>query len=316
MQSPSFDDITDRLMRYLQDADYEAALGLVETYAPDFPEHEREFFLWRMAIFSAEQRLAEAIDSFRDALEAGHWYHPVELEEDELVGLHGLPAFDELAEMNAARFAQEQAAVRPLLNVTPPEGHPPPHPALVTLHGNKSNARLTSAHWRPATQQAGYLLATPQSGQLAGPDSYFWNDTRQSVQEMRTHITGLQEHFPVDWPRSLLAGFSGGAGLAIYLAFADALRVPLRGFIALAPYIPNIEEWDALVANGRERNLRGTIIVGAADRLCMQTVQGLQFFMRQHGLACQVDMIPGWGHHYPVDFDERLAAAIQFIEEG
>lgn len=312
MITANFEMIRETLLGYDRDQAYEDGVALIEQILDAYPDHARELYQWQMGFLSRLDRLEESIALFNEALTAGYWYHPLELEGDEMIALHGLPLFDELLLVNEGRYQAAQAEVVPTLRLYPPD-IPAPYPMLMVLHGNQGNVQTTYSQWQSATQY-GYLLALPQSEELVAPNAYFWNDTRLAIEVLRRHIEVLRRDFPIDWENSILAGFSGGGGLAAWLAFTNRLNIPLRGFMAMSPFIPDIEGWAQVVAQGKNRHLRGYIMVGTQDLQCIPSATGLQFHMQGQGLSSKLDFISGLKHHYANDFAERLHQALVWMQ--
>src|SRR5262249_19153152 len=106
-------------------------------------------------------------------------------EDDDLVSLQGLPAYEELAHRNQQRFAEVDAHTRPELLLIPPAGeHAERAPLLLGLHGNSQNARLAANDWRPIADK-GWMLACIQSSQLLTSDAYIWNDLARGTADVQ-----------------------------------------------------------------------------------------------------------------------------------
>jgi dienelactone hydrolase len=117
-----------------------------------------------------------------------------------------------------------------------------------------------------------------------------------------------------DRARVVTAGISKGGEVAVWLALSGAL--PARGFIAIAPGGPRIDEPERLlplVEASREQGIRGYLIVGDQDTFCYEPTLKLAAFLKQHDVAHELEVHPGAGHGFPPDFEQSLRRALEFI---
>jgi predicted esterase len=131
---------------------------------------------------------------------------------------------------------------------------------------------------------------------------------------MQAHYARLREQYAVDPNRVLVAGFSMGGELAIWLALTAAIQV--RGFIAVGPGGPYIQEpdnWAPLIEAGRERETRGYLVVGEQDIFCYSGTQALATLLSLHDIPYELEVHPCLGHEYPPEFEQSLSRALQFI---
>jgi acetyl esterase/lipase len=71
------------------------------------------------------------------------------------------------------------------------------------------------------------------------------------------------------------------------------------------------EQWDPIIAEGKGRDLRGTIIMGGQDRFVPGT-ERLVSLLREADIACEFDVHPDMGHDYPADFKTQLSGLLAF----
>ena len=121
--------------------------------------------------------------------------------------------------------------------------------------------------WKHALS-ANVIVAVVQSSQPYSADSYSWNDLDRSQKDVIDVLTKLKSRFPIDNERVILAGFSQGAALAIYLALARPFSC--RGFIGICP-APTVtpshaQEYASFLRASNARGLKGWIISGEKDR--------------------------------------------------
>lgn len=186
------------------------------------------------------------LQEFRKALDSGYWFNDELLKGDEeLEALQGTPEYQHIIEISNKRRAEAQAKARPELLMLPPETGQSFYPLLLALHGNSRSLANAVDDWRSVVAQ-GWLLAMPQSSQIDEPDAYVWNDWERVAQEIQQHYTTISKKYPVDSSKVVIGGFSMGGGLAAWLALRNA--IPVRGFMLVAPYIPDLEKIAAYVS--------------------------------------------------------------------
>jgi predicted esterase len=261
---------------------------------------------------------ALALQLLEEALEAGLWWAEAQLrEESDLQSLQGLPQFEQLVEVCQKRHAEAQAQAVPVLLTLQPEGGCQaglqPCPLLLALHGNDQTAEGSVGFWRSAVSR-GWLLALPQSSQVRGPDGYIWNDQDRAVREIQEHYATLCEQYAIDPDRVVLAGFSRGGELAIWLALSGTIEV--RGFIAVGPggpYTNEPDKWAPLIEASQGRGLRGYLVVGEQDIFCYEGTQALAALLKSRDIPCELEVHPNLGHDFPPDFQQSLARALEFL---
>lgn len=318
MNDLTFDGLLNRARQLYQEGEYAQALDLLSREASRFPAKAQTLYFWRICLASRMRLTTLAIQLFEEALAAGHWYAETQLrDEEDLQPLQGLPEFEQLVDVSRERHAVVQAQAVPLLLTLQPEGQCQaglqPCPLLLALHGNNSTAESSVDYWRPAVDH-GWLLALPQSSQVGGPDAYIWNDRDWAAREIKEHYATLCEQYAVDPDRVVVAGFSMGGELAIWLALSGAIEA--RGFIAVAPGGPFMREpgcWNPLVEASQSRGLRGYIVLGEQDAFCYDGVQALTTQLWSRGIACQLGMHPNLGHGFPPQFQCGLVRALEFM---
>jgi predicted esterase len=317
-QDLTFSELLTQAAQFYQSGEYAEALDLITREAGRFPTEARRTFFWRVCLASLINETELALRLLEEAFAAGLWYPETQLREDpDLLPLQGLLRFEQLVAICRRRQAEAQAQAVPTLTTLEPEGDCRdalrPCPLLLALHGNNQNVESSIRYWRPAVS-SGWLVALPQSSQASGPDIYAWNDRDWAVREIQAHYAALREQYAVDPNRVIVAGFSMGGELAIWLALSSAIQV--RGFIAVGPGGPTMQvpdKWVPLVEAGRGRGLRGYLIVGEQDVFCCDGTQTLAALLGSQGIPCELEVHPDLGHDFPPEFEQSLTRALQFI---
>lgn len=311
MEQGGFRTLMNEVLRLFRQTRYDEALRLLEDETGRFPEYERYTVYWRACLLVRVDRTQESLATLERALDRGIWYPSALLEDDpNLAPARSLPGFAELlARSRPLEQAARTQAVPQRITLLP-DDVPPPYPLLVALHGNSSSARATAEQWR-AARADGWLVALPQSSQQFGPDMFLWNDRDWATEEVTRHWEELLRDQPVDPTRTVVGGFSMGGGLAIWLTLTGIL--PVRGFVAVGPWLDEATIRQLRDEVSRTRGVRGVILVGEEDTQCLPASREVAAVMQAHGLACRLEVIPGLGHSYPEGFDRGLRDALTFV---
>ncbi len=318
MNNLTFSDLQTQLYQLYQSGEYAQALDWATCAASQFPAEGVRTYYWRICMASLINETALALQLFEEALEFGFWYAEVQLREDpDLQPLQGLPEFERLVGVCRKRHAEAQAQAAPDLITLQPEGQCQadlqPCPLLLALHGNYGTAEDSVGFWRSAVSN-GWLLALPQSSQVGRSDGYVWNDQDWAVREIQEHFATLCEQYAVDPDRVVMAGFSRGGELAIWLALSGTIEV--RGFIVVGPggpYMNEPDKWVPLIEASQGRGLRGYLVVGEQDVFCYEGTQVLAALLKARDIPCELEVYPNLGHDFPPDFQQSLSRALESV---
>ena len=320
MSNLTFSDLQVQLFQLYQKGEYGQALDLVTHEASRFPAEAWKVAYWRICMTSLLDETTLALQLLGEALEAGFWYAETQLREDpDLQSLQGLPEFERMVEICRKRHAEAQAQAVPDLITLQPEGRCQaglqPCPLLLALHGNHRTAENSLGFWRPAVSMPfGCLLALPKSSQVGSPDGYVWNDQDQAVREIQEHYATLGEQYAVAPDRVVVAGFSRGAELGIWLALSGTIEA--RGFIAVGPggpYMNEPDRWVPLIEASQGRGLRGHLVVGEQDVFCYEGTLALAELFKSRDFPCELEVHPNLGHDFPPGFEQSLRRALMLL---
>jgi predicted esterase len=241
-----------------------------------------------------------ALEALVDAHAAGAWWDPgILVDDDDLAGLRGRPAFEQLVASSRARWQEGNAhADRGGDRLALPEA--PPRGLLVALHGAEEDADDAMAAWQAATTQGVAVLAV-RSSQRTSPAYRSWPDATRAAAEVAGALAALPDDL-----RSLptvAAGFSAGGRVALRWAL-QADPHPVAGVVAVAPAVSagDLGEPDR---TGRLRP--ALLVVGSEDDLA-DDVAAVAAALAPQGFA--LDTVPGLGHRVPDDLATRLAGAL------
>jgi acetyl esterase/lipase len=143
---------------------------------------------------------------------------------------------------------------------------------------------------------------------------FVWGDWEVTKQQLKKYWRLLGQRADYDPTRIVTAGISKGGEVAMWLAMSGT--VPARGFVAIAPGGPRIDEPEKLIPlseASREKSLRGYLIVGDQDTRCYEPTLRLAAFLKEQGIACELEVHPDVEHWFPPDFERSLRRALEFI---
>ena len=308
-----FDKLMAAMMDLYNAGNYAQAYDLLLREEGRFPEFTDELYYQKMCMVSRMNDIPQALQYFRDALAQGYWFAPRWLREDEdLKALQGLPEFEEMVAACQQKFAQAQAAAKPEVTVLQPQEPSPAtgYPLLIALHGNGANAPRTLNPHRGIASQ-GWLVAVLQSSQVAGPSSFVWDDYEKAQGEIQQHLTALEKDYAIDPQRIVVGGFSMGGGLATWLGLNGAIKA--RGFVALGPYLPDVDALLPFLDSAKSAGARSYIVVGEEDKICLDISHKVHDLLNDHSIPCELELLPGLGHAYPNDYTKSLEKGLAFV---
>ena len=124
------------------------------------------------------------------------------------------------------------------------------------------NIGIIEPYWKSVLSQD-YTLALPQSSQIQFSDGFVWDDIHRGKEELKEHYVKFIENHTVE--RVIIGGFSAGAGVALYTVLQKDIAVD--GFIFMAPWLPEIEEWNELLGVLQDKHIKGYIVCGVKMKI-------------------------------------------------
>jgi predicted esterase len=292
--------------------EYDKAYELMTRVCDLYPAWQGRAYEIRfnLAAMMGKLELAERI--LEQSLDLGYFYNEFVLRYDEDIKiLHGRPRYEELVKRSYKTLADEQLKARPELKIIEPaEQTEGKRPLLLGLHGNNSNALGFSDYWGYLTKK-NWLVALPQSAEISGKGLYVWNDFKRVENDIPAHFETLTEDHSIDEDKVIIAGFSKGGHAAIHLALNGFF--PVKGFLALAPYVGDVNTLLPLLSNLANNNLRGYFVLGGQDQHCTPGALILKDKLVEYGISCEVEIFPEMLHDIPRNFDDVLQRAVNFI---
>ncbi|MFF0345046.1 alpha/beta hydrolase [Kribbella sp. NPDC004875] len=290
-QTARYDELVDRVEALYEAGRYGEAAALVEAESGGLEAWSAELAHLRACVLGAAGDADGALRTLREASAAGAWWAPAILDDDDFAGLRGRPEFQELIAVSGSRVAGEPVAA--LIDV-PDE----PVGVVVALHGAGQTAARARTDWARVLDH-GYALVCVQSSQRMSPNYRTWPDPDHAAADIARALADLPDE--LHGKRVIAGGFSAGGRAALDWALT-ARPAPVAGALLVAPALRDLPE------NAANPLSPATIWIGTGDNL-LEVVDTSDERLRT--LGCTVERIPGLGHGFPSDFDDRLAKALQ-----
>jgi predicted esterase len=174
------------------------------------------------------------------------------------------------------------------------------HPLIIALHGDQENIEITEDYWSSCVDK-NIILALPQSSQIQFSEGYEWKDIEKGSRELREHYESILEKYNIDSDNIIIGGFSAGGRVALYSILKDIIQV--KGFILVAPWLPEIEEWAPLLDKIREKGIKGYVVCGDKDDDCYECTRRFTDLLSSKKVSYELKIFKGLDHDYP---DEDL----------
>jgi hypothetical protein len=318
MTTRTYEEMNGEALSLYGEQRYADVLDLLNREGDNYPDHAW-FVLYMRSCMAA--RIGEpelALRLLGEALDRGYWSGvDVMRQSPSWQTLQGVPEFEQLAEISIARQAEAQANSVPRLFTLEPEGgceKERPCPLFLALHGNGENGEAALEGWQPVVSR-GWLLAAIQSSQITGPAAYVWDDQDVALPEVGGQYAVLREKYAIDAGRTILTGYSMGGETALSVALTGT--IPVRGFLLLGPGGPTIdtpEAWLPLIEGAKSRGLRGYMLLGENDdTIPHDAIRTIVTMLNDHGIPCELELVPGTRHQYPQDLDQILERVLAFL---
>ncbi|MDD8001353.1 alpha/beta hydrolase [Bacillus cereus] len=290
-----------------------ASKGSLEAYtyimkhAKGIVGNEAQIYNFKYALASAAGLEEEALHLMKEAIiEKGFWYgYEYLISDDDLKLLHKFEEFHKMVQLCKER--EELAKKTERADVKYIEGKKK-EKLFIAMHGDQENIGIIEPYWKSVLSQD-YTLALPQSSQIQFSDGFVWDDLHKGKEELKEHYDKLIENRTVE--HVIIGGFSAGARVVLYTILQKDIAVD--GFIFMAPWLPEIEEWNELLGVLQDKHIKGYIVCGDQDEDCFECTQQFVQLLRDKNIEHKYKVIPNLNHDYPIHFDEVLKEAIEYI---
>ncbi|MDR4165834.1 MULTISPECIES: alpha/beta hydrolase [Bacillus cereus group] len=290
-----------------------ASKGSLEAYtyimehAKGIVGNEAQIYNFKYALASAAGLEEEALHLMKEAIiEKGFWYgNEYLISDDDLKPLHKFEEFHQMVQLCKER--EELAKKTERADVKYIESKKK-EKLFIAMHGDQENIGIIEPYWKSVLAQ-NYTLALPQSSKIQFSDGFVWDDLHRGKEELKEHYDKLIENRTVE--HVIIGGFSAGARVALYTILQKDIAVD--GFIFMAPWLPEVEEWNELLGVLQDKHIKGYIVCGDQDEDCFECTQQFVQLLRDKNIEHKYKIIPNLNHDYPIHFEEVLKEAIEYI---
>ncbi|HEK9100469.1 alpha/beta hydrolase [Bacillus pfraonensis] len=274
--------------------------------------NKAQIYNFKYALASASGLEKEALHIMKEAIiENKFWYgHEYLMTDDDLKPLHRYEEFHQMIQLCKER--EELAKKSEQFHLKMLQGNSKIHNNLfIALHGDQENIKIAEPYWQSAVSQ-GYLLALPQSSQIQFSEGYVWGNVEKGSQELKVHYESIIANNYGEPGHTIIGGFSAGARVALHTILTENIEV--KGFIFVAPWLPEVEEWEKLLNTLKDRNIKGYIVCGDQDEDCFECTQKFVALLKKKNVEYKYKVIEGLKHDYPENFEETLQEAVRYIK--
>ncbi|MGG0150816.1 alpha/beta hydrolase [Bacillus mycoides] len=283
------------------------AYSYIMNNAKDVMGNEAQIYNFKYALASAAGLEEEALHLMKKAIiENGFWYGSEYLiSDDDLKPLHKFEEFHRMVQLCKEREElakkSEQADVKYKYSKQTEN-------LLITLHGDQENIQIIEPYWNSVMEQ-GFMLTLPQSFQIQFSDGYVWDNIERGREELKGHYNKIKVN--KTFGNIIIGGFSAGARVALHSMLQGEIEV--NGFIFVAPWLPEMEEWEEMIGILHDKSIKGYIICGDQDEDCFEGTQQFVTLLKDKNIEHKYKVVPNLNHDYPHNFDELLKEAIEYI---
>ncbi|QHE52854.1 alpha/beta hydrolase [Pontibacillus sp. HMF3514] len=303
--------LNETLEKYVESG-VEEAYQFITQHADEIKGDHAQIYNFKYSLAAASGREEEALAIMKEAIiEKGHWYSYEYLKEDEdLNSLRKYDDFQYMLDLCKKREEEAKEKAKPEMDVMMPSANEEGHPLLIALHGNQENNRRTEENWHTAPSH-GYVLAMPQSSQIEFSGGYSWDDIEKGTQELEAHYEELKQHGSINEGQLILGGFSAGARVALHTILKGDL--PVKGFVFVGPWLPDIDELADNLEYLAEQGIEGYVICGDQDQDCLEDTNRFVEILKEKNVQHTYKVIEGLDHDYPENFNTILENALEDV---
>lgn len=179
---------------------------------------------------------------------------------------------------------------------------------LVSFHGDQESAKMMLPYWNSKALD-NYTKVFPQSQEILFSDAYGWDDLEKCSDNIKEFDQNINKIWSND--NKIIGGFSAGARIALYSLLLD--KIDAKGFIFVAPWLPEVQSWDMLFEKLQGRGIKFYIVCGEKDEDCYESTIDFVETLNAYEIDHMYRAVEDLDHDYPVNFDEIIKEAVKFI---
>lgn len=279
---------------------YREALALVDKAEPEAPaDAVAKLAFWRACLLALDGHAESALAVLERAAEAGCWWNPAELADDDLAAIADDPRFGELQRLSRQRLeaARRTPAEPQILGATNRSA-----PTVVGLHRASSSPARAASLWAPLAD-SGWRVVLPAAPHPVNSGDRVWLDLDRGELDLSGAADVVEPHVPAEAAPVVLGGFAQGGAIALHLALSG--RVAADAVVLVAATHRYREILDGAGTPIPERLDAALIVAGDRERhvdAAAETAEWLQ----QRGVRVQLDVREGIGHTVPPSVPHQL----------
>lgn len=81
-------------------------------------------------------------------------------------------------------------------------------------------------------------------------------------------------------------------------------KMEVKGYIFVAPWLPEVEEWEKLLNTLKDRSIKGYIVCGDQDEDCFECTQKFVALLQKKNIEYKYKVIEGLNYDYTENFEE------------
>ena len=317
MKKITYTNLINRTLEMYMKGDYLEAYNFITENHKGIKGNLAQIYNFRYTIANKAGLEELALRIMGEAIvEKGFWYQYNYLIEDEdLKSLNRYKEFAELLDICKKRESEAKRNEKPDLKIIVPDkmNEQYKHPLIIALHGDQENIETTEDYWNSCVDK-NFILALPQSSQIQFSEGYEWKDIEKGARELKEHYENILEKHNIDSDNIIIGGFSAGGRVALYSIMKDVIQV--KGFILVAPWLPEIDELAPLLDKIKEKGIKGYVVCGDKDDDCYKCTRRFTDLLNSKKITYELKIFKGLDHDYPDNFNEILRNAIEFIAKS
>ncbi|HEX2154417.1 MAG TPA: hypothetical protein VHL52_10610 [Acidimicrobiia bacterium] len=297
--APRFERIEQVVISHYGRGEYDRALAVLERAGSQCAGQWERIAYWRACLLARRGLVEGAIDTLRQAVDAGAWWAPrlleTEADLDPLWDSDGYRHLLTVMEDRRRRWAPAAAGVY-LQGVA--GGWP-----YVGLHGRNQIFEIDAAHLADAMGK-GWEVVLPESVQRIASDGPVWDDHGVA----RDQVMRLADSLFPD-RRFTIGGFSQGARRALQIGLESGGRI--TGVLAVAPMLLRSREIAEVIESMGHPPWPLVSLVTGGDDPAAEGAEAVAGHLRDEGVEVMKHVAPQTGHGWIDPPREILVALAQ-----
>jgi predicted esterase len=295
--------------------DYEKAYNYITEHGTKVNGNLAQIYNFRYAIASKAGMKDLAISLMEEAiLDRGFWYASEYLESDEDLNLlWGDSKFNDFVSICKEREKKAQMVSEGKMELLITEGLVSAEETqlIIALHGNQENNEISKLYWKDVLN-SNRIIALLQSSEIEFSNAYNWHDLHHGKNTMDRFKNRIIDDMCLIGEKHILSGFSAGARQVLYYSlFTD---IQIKGLILIAPWLPELEEWEDNLSLLTDRSIKVFIVCGNQDEDSFEDSKKFSQLLKKHRVQYHFNVIENLDHDYPNDFSIIMEEAIDFIK--